>query len=124
MKNKKRILFVEDETDFRHAVRIRLEANGYEVIEAKDGFMALDLVRTEGPDLIILDVNLPKINGFEVARRLKADEKCRKIPIVMLTVRSQAVDKETGFAAGAEAYVIKPFESKELLGTISELVST
>lgn len=119
---KKRILLVEDEPDFRMAVRIRLEANGYDVIEAEDGAAGLDLARNQSPDLILLDIMLPKMEGYKVARLLKFDEKFRRIPIIMLTARSQQTDKETGMAVGADAYITKPFKPEELLETLTRLL--
>lgn len=119
----KKILLVEDEPDFRLAVRLRLEAHGYEVIEAADGAVGLDLARNQGPDLIILDIMLPKMEGYKVARLLKFDEKYRRIPIIMLTARSQQSDKETGLAVGADAYMTKPFKPEELLETMAKLLA-
>ena len=119
---KKKILIVEDEPEFRLAVRIRLEAAGYEILEAADGVAGLDLARSAMPDLIILDLMLPKMGGYQVARLLKFDEKYQKIPIVMLTARSQRSDKETGLSVGADAYMTKPFRSEELLETIRKLI--
>jgi len=111
---KKSILLVEDEPDFRMALRIRLQANGYEVTEAEDGAAGLEMARSQHPDLIILDVMLPKMEGYKVARLLKFDEKYRKIPIVMLTARSQQSDRETGLSVGADAYMTKPFKPEDL----------
>ena len=122
MPDKKKILLVEDEPEFRLGVRTRLEANGYEVIEAEDGAKGLELARNGEPDLIILDLMLPKMDGYKVARLLKFDEKRRQIPIVMLTARSQQQDKDTGLAVGADAYMTKPFKSEELLETMAKLL--
>ena len=122
MDKKKRILLVEDEPEFRLGLRIRLEANGYEIIEAKDGAEGLDMARNQAPDLIILDLMLSKMDGYQVARLLKFDEKRRGIPIVMLTARSQQNDRETGLAVGADAYVTKPFKSEELLEIVARLI--
>jgi len=123
MEAKKKILLVEDEPDFRLAVRIRLEANGYDVIEAEDGIAGLEMARNQAPDLVILDVMLPKMEGYKVARLLKFDEKYRKMPIIMLTARSQQTDKDTGLAVGANAYLTKPFQPEELLSVIAKLLS-
>ena len=123
MPDKKRILLVEDEPEFRQGVRMRLEANDYDVMEAEDGLAGLEMARKNAPDLIILDLMLPKMDGYQVARLLKFDEKYRGIPIVMLTARSQETDKETGISVGADAYITKPFKSEELLETIAKLVS-
>ncbi|MBU4198353.1 MAG: response regulator [Verrucomicrobia bacterium] len=119
----KKILLIEDEPEFRMALRMRLEANGYEVIEAEDGVAGLDLARNRNPDLIILDIMLPKMDGYKVARLLKFDEKHRNIPIVMLTARSQQSDRETGMSVGGDAYMTKPFKPQEMLETIAKLLA-
>ena len=119
----KKILLVEDEPEFRVALRMRLEANGYDIIEAEDGAIGLDAVRHQNPDLIILDVRLPGMDGFKLARLLKFDVKYKNIPLMMLTVMSQASDRKMGQAVGADAYLTKPYQPQELLDTISILIS-
>ena len=119
----KKILLVEDEPEFRLALRTRLEANGYDIIEANDGATGLNTARHQNPDLIILDVMLPKMDGFKVARLLKFDVKYKNIPLMMLTVMSQASDRKMGQAVGADAYLTKPYQPQELLDTISTLIS-
>ena len=123
MSDKKKILVVDDEQEFRMMLRVRLEANGYEVSEAEDGAIGLEKARNTGPDLIILDVMLPKIDGYKVARLLKFDEKYRNIPIVLLTARSQQTDKETGMAVGGDAYLTKPYKSEDMLEIVAKLLS-
>lgn len=123
MKRKKRILVVEDEPDLRNGLRIRLEASGYEIMEAENGESALDMIQKQAPDLIVLDLMLPRMGGYDVARELKSHEKHRNIPIVILTVRSQERDVKKGFDVGADAYITKPYKSTELLRTIDELIS-
>ena len=123
MQSGKKILLVEDEPEFRLALRTRLEANGYDIIEAEDGATGLNTARHQNPDLIILDVMLPKMDGFKVARLLKFDVKYKNIPLMMLTVMSQASDRKMGQAVGADAYLTKPCQPQELLDTISTLVS-
>jgi DNA-binding response OmpR family regulator len=120
--NKKRILIVDDEEDLRRMLRFRLEAMDYEVSEAVDGQQGLDMARTSKPDLIILDLMLPKIDGFKVCRMLKFDEKHKRIPIIMFTARAQKKDEELGKEMGADAYIAKPFEAEELVGKIKELL--
>ena len=119
----KKILLVEDEPEFRVALRMRLEANGYDIIEAEDGAIGLDAARHQNPDLIILDVRLPGMDGFKLARLLKFDVKYKNIPLMMLTVMSQANDRKMGQAVGADAYLTKPYQPQELLDTISILIS-
>jgi len=119
----KRILVVDDEEDIVALVRIRLEAEGYEVLVASDGQQALDTARKEMPNLIILDLMLPKIDGYKVCRMLKFDERYKKIPIILFTARSQSSDKDLGMEVGADAYLTKPFDSKVLLDSIKRLLS-
>lgn len=122
MSSAKKILLIEDEPEFRMALRMRLESNGYDIIEAEDGAIGLDAARHQNPDLIILDVMLPKMDGFKVARLLKFDAKYKNIPLMMLTVMSQESDRKMGQAVGADAYLTKPYQPQELLDTILTLV--
>ena len=117
----KKILVVEDEVDLCNALKMRFEANGYSVDTAFDGQQALQKVRDNPPDLIILDLMLPKIDGFKVSRILKFDEKYKDIPIIMLTAKAQEKDKELGLQVGASAYIVKPFDSKDLVEKVKEL---
>ncbi len=121
--NKKRILLVDDEKDLAYAITLQLEANNFEVLLAYDGQEALDKVRREKPDLIILDLMLPKIDGFKVCRMLKFDEKYKHIPIILFTARAQKSDKEIGKEVDADSYITKPFDPQELLGKIKELLN-
>jgi len=123
MSDKKKILVVDDEADFRMMLRARLEANGYEVSEAEDGAIGLEKARNTSPDLIILDVMMPKMDGYKVARLLKFDEKHRNIPVVLLTARSQQSDRETGTAVGGDAYLTKPYKPEEMLETVARLLA-
>ena len=118
----KRILIIEDEQAIRSILRKRLEANGYEVIVAEDGEEGLAVARQEKPDLILLDVMLPKRDGYSVCRLLKFDQRYRHIPVVMLTARAQEKDKKLGQQTGADAYVTKPFDAAELLATVSTML--
>jgi len=121
--NKKRILVVDDEKDMLYAVKMQLEAHHYEVLTAKDGQEGLNMARQEGPDLIILDLMLPRVDGYKVCRMLKFDSKYKGIPIIIFSARAQQDDKDLGYEVGADAYVSKPFEPKKLLGKIEELLS-
>ena len=122
--NKKRILVVDDEVDLVNLVKMRLEANGYEAVGAYDGQEGLDKAKKEKPDLVILDLMLPKMDGYKVCRMLKFDEKYKKIPIIMFTARAQESDKKMGEEVGADAYITKPFEPEVLLTKIKELLET
>jgi two-component system, OmpR family, alkaline phosphatase synthesis response regulator PhoP len=118
----KKILLVDDETDFVEVMRQRLEANNYIVVPAYDGEEALKKVKEEKPDLILLDIMIPLVDGFDVCRRLKIDEKYKDIPIIMLTAKFQPVDVRFGAAMGADAYLTKPLDSKVVLAKIEELL--
>ena len=119
---KKKILIVDDEVELVIAMQIRFEQSGYDVLSANDGQEALDKARSEKPNLIILDLMLPKLDGYKVCRMLKFDEKYKHIPIIMLTARAQESDKELGMEVGADAYITKPFDSGLLLLKVEELV--
>ena len=105
----KKILIVDDEADIIEILQFVLESNGYECITASDGEMGLNLAREANPDLIILDVMMPKINGYKISRLLKYDNKYKDIPILMITARSQEEDKVIGEETGADEYITKPF---------------
>ena len=120
-KNKK-ILIVEDETDMVSALKIRFEATGYTVVVASNGQEGLSKARREKPDLVILDVMLPKMDGLTVCRMLKFDERFQKTPILMLTAKMQKKDVQQGKEMGADAYMTKPFKSEELLSTVEGLL--
>jgi two-component system, OmpR family, alkaline phosphatase synthesis response regulator PhoP len=119
---KKKILVVEDEAELTGAIQIRLEQAGYEVLIAYDGQEALEKARTENPDLIVLDLMLPKIDGYKVCRLLKFDGKYKNIPVVMLTARAQEKDENLGYEVGADAFITKPFKYQVLLAKITELL--
>lgn len=106
----KKILIVDDEQDIVETLQFVLETDGYECITAFDGESALNLAKTEKPDLMILDVMLPKINGYKICRLLKFDSKYKDIPILMVTARSQDEDKVIGEETGADEYITKPFD--------------
>lgn len=116
--NRKKILVVDDEKDLVVILEARLEAAGYEVIAAFDGAQALEKVKEKKPDLILLDVMMPKMDGYQVCRLLKFDEKSKEIPVIMLTARGQPGDKKLGQQVGVDDYMVKPFENEELLRKI------
>ena len=118
---KRKLLLVEDEEDLAAMVSFRLRAAGYEVAVAYDGEEALEKVKTERPDLIILDLMIPKIDGYQVCDRLKKDPAFSKIPILIFTAKAQQKDIERGKRAGADDYLIKPFQPQDLLEKIREL---
>ena len=117
-----RILFVDDEEQIRKLLSTWLTRHGYEVIVANDGWGALKAIRAKSPDLVITDVNMPNMNGFELTRRLRADHRTARIPIVMLSARKQADDVLTGYAEGADEYIPKPVEMAVLSAKIEVLI--
>ena len=118
----KRILIVDDEVQLVEMVKMRLEAAGYEIISAYDGQEGFDKAKKDRPDLIILDLMLPKMDGYKVCGLLKNDARYSKIPIIMFTARVQEEDVRLGKDLGAEEYMTKPFEPKILLSKIKELL--
>ncbi len=116
--DKKKVLIVDDEKDIVEAIQFRLELEGFECLVAYDGEDALAKAKKENPDLILLDVMLPKRNGYTVCRLLKFDEEYKHIPIIMLTAKTQEADKLTGKETGADEYISKPFDMDELLGVM------
>jgi len=117
-KAKKKILIVDDEPDIVETLKFLIESEGFESIIAMDGEEALRKAKEENPDVMILDVMLPKINGYKVCRLLKFDNKYKHIPILMVTARSQEEDKVIGEETGADEYITKPFDINELLQKI------
>lgn len=111
----KKILIVDDEVDLVETVSFPLKEEGFTVLVSYDGEDALDKARKEKPDLILLDIMLPKLDGYKVCRLLKFDEQYKHIPILMLTARTQEKDKIIGMETGANEYITKPFEMDELI---------
>jgi DNA-binding response OmpR family regulator len=113
--NSKKILVVDDEADLVETLRFPLEMEGYHVLVSYNGEDALNQARKENPDLILLDLMLPKLDGYKVCRLLKFDERYKHIPILMLTAKTQEKDKILGTETGANEYITKPFEMDYLL---------
>jgi two-component system, OmpR family, alkaline phosphatase synthesis response regulator PhoP len=111
----KKILIVDDEVDLVETVRFPLEMEGYHVLVSYNGEDALNQARKENPDLILLDLMLPKLDGYKVCRLLKFDDRYKHIPILMLTAKTQEKDKALGMETGANEYITKPFEMDDLL---------
>ncbi len=106
---KKKILLVDDEPEIQLIISARLSAAGYEVIIAKDGQEGLDMARAESPDVILLDLMIPKIDGFKVCRMLKFDKAFENIPVIIFSARGSDADKKLAEQVGANAYLVKPF---------------
>ena len=116
----KKVLIVDDEHDIAATLKFVLETSAFECICAYDGEEGLNKAKEENPDLIILDVMMPKMNGFKICRLLKFDAKYKDIPILMLTARSQDKDKELGEETGADEYITKPFDIDFVLERVKE----
>jgi two-component system alkaline phosphatase synthesis response regulator PhoP len=119
----KKILIVDDEKQLVSLVGLHMKMSGYDVLSAADGEKALTIVREENPDLVILDLMLPKIDGFEVCKRLRAESKIWNTPVIMLTARSESMDKLKGFECGADDYVTKPFSPRELVARVKRVLA-
>jgi two-component system alkaline phosphatase synthesis response regulator PhoP len=121
--NPKKILVVDDEVDLVKTIQFALEAEGYQVLVSYNGEDALNQSRKENPDLILLDLMLPKLDGYKVCRLLKFDEQYKHIPIVMLTAKTQQKDRLLGMETGADEYITKPFDMGELTEKIKAYLS-
>ena len=113
-----RILVVEDEKQISDMIAFKLRNSGHQVIQAHDGEQALDLAKGHLPDLVMLDVMMPGIGGFEVLRRLKIDPALRAVPVIMVTAKGHERDVLSGLQGGAVDYVVKPFSLKELAARV------
>ena len=119
----KKILVADDNPNLVKIMKYNLEKAGYGVLEARNGQEALDMAKAQKPDIILLDLMLPKMNGFEVCRMLKFDERYKKIPIIMVTARTSESDMNTGKEVGADEYMVKPIDFKVLTENIDKLVN-
>jgi two-component system, cell cycle response regulator DivK len=117
-----RILVVEDHEDNRRILRDLLTSKGYDMIEAENGVEALSVAESQRPDLILMDVQLPVLDGYEATRRLKSDPVLRAIPIIVITSYALAGDEGKAREAGCDAYVSKPYSTRQLLAKIREYV--
>ncbi len=118
-----KILVVDDEKDTVSALKVRLESMGFEVIPAYDGIEALAQARSALPDAILLDIMLPKLDGYKVCRMLKFDEKFKHIPIIIMTAKAEESHRRLGADVGADAYFAKPLKTDELVNKLKELLS-
>jgi DNA-binding response OmpR family regulator len=117
-----KVLVIDDEAPIRLLCRVNLEAEDMEVVEAEDGTQGLELARAEQPDVILLDVMMPGLDGWEVLHRLLDDEATKEIPIVFLTARAELRDRARGLELGGVDYVTKPFNPTELAPLVKELI--
>jgi CheY-like chemotaxis protein len=119
----RRILLVEDNPQNRYLMTFLLEKHDYIVDVAEDGEQALTSLETSTPDLILMDMQLPRVDGYEATRRIKADERLRVIPLVALTAHSMKGDRAKAIDAGCDAYVTKPVDADEILALIERLIA-
>jgi two-component system KDP operon response regulator KdpE len=118
-RKKTRVLVVDDEVSYIRAVEINLEARGYQVLSAQDGPTAIDLVASEEPDLVLLDLRMPGMDGFEVCRRIRD---FTMVPVIMLTALAEDTDKVRGLDTGADDYITKPFSAEELVARVQAVL--
>ena len=116
------VLVVDDHAPMRTLCRVNLEAAGFRVLEAVDGDEALTAIRTDRPDLILLDIMMPRVSGWEVAAALLADSSTDRIPVIFITARTGAPDRIRAFELGARAYVTKPFDPAGLAATVTKVL--
>jgi len=122
MADKKRILCIEDEADMIDLTRLVLEREGYQVLGAVGGARGLEIIRLEKPDLVLLDLMMPDVDGWEVYRQMKADKDLAQIPVIVITARAQSIDKVLGLqVAKVDDYITKPFGPTELLDSIHRI---
>lgn len=117
-----RILAVDDEPHILKLVAFSLSQHGYEVIEATDGMSAVEIAESELPDLILMDVMMPLLDGYDACERIKSNPRTSHIPVVMLSAKSQVSEQQTGLDRGALCYITKPFTPRELVDRVGELV--
>ena len=122
MAHKKRILCIEDEAEMIDLTRLVLEREGYEVLGAVGGRLGLELIKKEKPDMVLLDLMMPDVDGWEVYRQMKADKSLADIPVIIVTARAQSIDRVLGLQiAKVDDYITKPFGPRELLESINKI---
>ena len=119
---KGKILVVDDEIYIVHILDFSLGMEGYEVLTALDGEQALEKARAEKPDLIVLDIMMPKLDGYETCKRLKADPDTKDVPVILLSAKGRNVDQKVGFEVGADDYITKPFSPRKLVERINAIL--
>lgn len=119
---KGKILVVDDEVYILHILEFSLGAEGFEVITANNGAVAVEKAMQEKPDLIVLDIMMPVLDGYETCRRLKREPETKHIPVILLTAKGREADKRLGFEVGAVDYVVKPFSPNRLIGRVEEII--
>ncbi|WP_417264338.1 response regulator transcription factor [Celeribacter sp.] len=123
MADQKRILLVEDEDNIAIAIEVLLTRAGYELLRVSSGDQALPNIRAQKPDLVLLDVTLPGLSGYEVCQRLRRDPELTHIPVLMMSARASEAEQRKGVAMGANAFLTKPFAMSDLLGSVARLIA-
>lgn len=116
----RKVLVVDDEENITQILEFSIAAEGYEVITASNGEEAIEKARREQPNLIILDIMMPKVDGYEACRVLKSNPMTKKIPVILLTAKGREIDKRLGFEVGAADYIVKPFSPSKLIEKVNE----
>lgn len=119
----KKILVVDDESHIVNILKFNLKKSGYDVVTAGNGEEALVIIANEKPDVIICDVMMPKVTGFEVCQKVKSDDSLKQIPFILLTAKGQEVDKDIGLKFGADYYLTKPFSPKNIVDKVAEILA-
>ncbi|MCA9998485.1 MAG: response regulator [Anaerolineales bacterium] len=118
-----KILIAEDDRDIRELILLTLKFHGFEVVSAEDGETAVKLAPTDNFDLILMDVRMPKMTGYEACRKIKAQNKTKDIPVIFLSAKGQEAEIETGYEVGAADYILKPFAPQALVDTITHVLN-
>lgn len=119
-----RIVLAEDDPQIARLTSFKLEKEGFEVIWEKDGGAAFESIKSNLPDLVLLDIMMPVMNGYQVLKKMKEDDDIKNIPVIMLTAKGQERDVVTGIEMGAEDYIVKPFRPAELIARIKKILGT
>jgi two-component system response regulator VicR len=121
---KKKVLCIEDEPEMIDLIKLILERKGFDVVGAVGGAEGLEVIRREKPDLILLDLMMPEVDGWEVFRQIRADEQLKSIPVIVVTAKAQSIDKVLGLhIAKVDDYVTKPFGPQELLNSVNKVLA-
>lgn len=118
-----KVLVAEDERDIRELITFTLRYHGHEVLAASDGELALELALMEHPDIVLLDVRMPRMNGYEVCRSIKENEVTKHIPVVFISAKGQEAEVQEGMDAGATDYILKPFSTDHLVERVAEVLA-
>jgi DNA-binding response OmpR family regulator len=121
--DKRRVLVIDDDPVILRLLEVNFQLEGFTVLTATDGAEGVAVARAERPDVVVSDVMMPKLNGYELTARLKADPETSAIPILLLSARAQSTDVSDGYDAGADDYVTKPFEPAELVDRVNQLLA-